>query len=79
MVYLGYIGMCCPKELGSLSRFGLKTDIDGLKYGIVFKGTTRVYRNIFVRNNVQCQKLEMLTKQLINLLTSLGKGKDFVN
>ena len=75
MVYLGYIGMCCPKELGSLSRFGLKTDIDGLKYGIVFKGITRVYRNIFARNNVQCEKLEMMHEQknLINLLTSLDK------
>ena len=48
--YIGHIGMYCPKGLGFLRRFGLKTCKEfahfGLESGMVFEETTGVYERI---------------------------------
>ena len=46
--YINHIGMCRPKRVGFLRRFGLKTGIDlghfGQESGMVYEGTTVVYQ-----------------------------------
>ena len=49
--YISQKGMCRPKRVGFLTRFGLKTGIDfahfGLELGMVFEGTTGVYERMY--------------------------------
>ena len=49
--YISQNGMCRPKRVGFLIRFGLKTGIDfahfGLELGMVFEGTTGVYERMY--------------------------------
>ena len=55
--HISYIGMCrcAAQRVWFLSHFGLKTGIDfdhhGLKSGMVFKGTTGVYKRICLFNS----------------------------
>ena len=48
--YIGHIGMCPPKRVRFLRRFGLKTCKEfahfGLESGMVFEGATGVYERI---------------------------------
>ena len=50
--YLKHLGMCRPKGVGFLNRFGLKTGTDfthfGLESSLVFKGTSGMCESILI-------------------------------
>ena len=77
--YISHFGMCRPKDLGSMHRFGLKMGTDfvhfGLESGTGFVGATDVSERIYRFNSKRVRKKEkyanskLILRKLFRLLS----------